>query len=264
MNLDTHLIAEQESLIRQRDLLLVDASVFANQRKNGDAKSRCADGKESTRLKKEAQEKSEEIDQIAVAVDMLRYIVPSLNRRQEIAHYHYSNWLEVEEKGVYAAILSRKLGGDGYVNAITYNAEVLAFLQNVHAICDSFPYLLNLYLRTCDFESRSIGWNDKTMDAFRGASKNSSEKELLKKLENFFTNAAFLTLQKIVNCAKHKHIIPIYFNGTKAVFGKLDGESGLSDLGVKDVMIDVHDSLLPLVFEMLQLALVDDTTGLAG
>ncbi|MES2298681.1 MAG: hypothetical protein V4582_16675 [Pseudomonadota bacterium] len=264
MELDARLLAEQRNLIKERDLLLAEAKVFADQRKTGDTESRRTAGKEATRLRRLAQQMCDELEQITVALDLLGHIIASLNRRQEMAHYHYSNWLEVEEKGVYAAKAFQKLGGDGYVNAIKFNAEVLAFLQNVHAICDSFPFALNLYLRSCDFGSRSIGWNEKTMEAFRLSTATSGEIELFNRVERFFADEVFLTLQGIVNCAKHKHLVPIYFNGTKTVFGKLDGKSGHSDLVVKEVMIKVHDVLLPLLIEMLRLVSADDQAEFSG
>lgn len=256
MNLDSRLLAQKTCLMDRCGMLLADAKRYSAKREEGDVASRCAAGKEASRLKKEAACIGKEIKKIELAENLLQTIVLSLNLRQATAHYHYSNWLEVEEKGIYAAMLDLRLGGNGYVNAVKYNAEVLAFLQNVHAICDSFPYLLNLYLRSFDFESKTIGWNASTLNGFRETLSSIGEQLLLRKLDKFCSNEDFHTLQKIVNCAKHKHVIGIYFDGSKTFLGKLNGEAGPSDLGVKEAMIKFHDSLLPLIFEMLDLALV--------
>lgn len=260
MMLDARLTAQRQKLIRKRETMLAEAAALTTQRDNKDdpVESRIKASKDASNLRDRAKEIQNEIEQINIADALLGRIVSTLNLRKDIALYHYINWCENEECGLYAAQLSLKLGGDGYVNTPKYNAEVLGFLQNVHAICDSFPYLLNLYFRAFDFKSKNIGWNDKTMSAFREMTTISGETDLLKELEKFNKNKIFQNIQNIVNTAKHKHIIPIFFDGTKTVFGDLNGSPGHSDLSVKEFMIQVHNSLIPEILNMLKLAATVD------
>lgn len=177
-----------------------------------------------------------------------------MNRRFDIVHYHYDNWMEVREKGTYAARLVDRWGGDGYINAIKYNAEVIAFLQNVHALCDTLPYIMNLYFRVIDLDNRSIGWNERTLSQLVAAAVKNEEAELAERLTKFSEHPRFIELQSIVNCAKHKNLIPVFYKESSAYFGELDGEWKASEIDVHHFMLEVDGVLLSQVEDMLRIA----------
>lgn len=171
-----------------------------------------------------------------------------------MVHYHYNNWMAVEKTGLTAARIVSKLGGDGYVNTPAYNAEVIAFLQNVHALCDSLPYILNLYFRVHDFSYRKIGWNKITLNLLEDAARETGEENLSTRLKEFSKNDLFIKLQDLVNCAKHKHLIPIFFHEGRAVFAKLDGKWLPSSLEVHQFLLRIDNELIPLVWAILRIA----------
>jgi hypothetical protein len=211
-------------------------------------------GIEMSVLKKQLRAHEQTLMKVRQGIALMIPITPSINRRLDAVHYHYENWFKVIEKGTYAAQLSVSLGGDGYINAPKYNAEVIAFLQNTHALCDSLPYVLNLYLRAFDLERRDIGWKKDKLRALRDAAAANGEVELAQHLESFAENTRFLKLQDIVNCSKHKHLVPMFLSHGKVFFAKLDGSWTPSDIDVHEFMVGVDNELLGQVEKMLQLA----------
>lgn len=234
--------------------LLVEADVLRRKRGgDGDADARRNAGLEATRLKRDALNVVAEIAKINRAIELLGPITESINSRLNIVHYHYKNWKDVKETGTYAGKLSERLGGNGHVNAIKYNAEVIAFLQNAHALCDSLPYVLNLYLRVVSFDSRSIGWTQQSIELLETGARNLGENLLADRLVAFSKQPLFSKLQDIVNCAKHKHLVPIFYANGRTVFAESDGEWKASETDVHEFMVAVDNVLLPLVLDMLRL-----------
>ena len=205
-------------------------------------------------LEKQLESYDQTLQKVRQGIELMIPIAPSINRRLAAIHYHYENWLEVIEKGTYAATLSVRLGGDGYINAVKYNAEVIAFLQNTHALCDSLPYVLNLYLRAFELDSRNIGWRKGKLQKLRDTAVAKGEAELARHLDLFAENARFLKLQDIVNCSKHKHLVPMFLRNGKVFFAKLDGSWKPSDIDVHEFMVGVDNELVDQVEKMLRLA----------
>jgi len=254
MNLVDRLKRERETCCHELDKVRAEVNVQIAMRGEGDVSARRAAGREATRLKLDAKAIKQRIAQVDKAIKLFGPIVPSINRRLDIVHYHYDNWLEVSEKGTYSARLVDRWGGDGYINAIKYNAEVIAFLQNMHALCDTLPYIMNLYFRVIDLENRSIGWNGRTFPQLVAAAVQNGEAELADRLTKFSEHPRFVELQSIVNSAKHKHLIPVFYKNSSAYFGELDGEWKASEIDVHQFMLEVDDVLLSEVQDMLRIA----------
>lgn len=209
-----------------------------------------------SRLKRELQNQRKLKQTLEKELRDLGRAISAIDLRRKIAHYHYESWSEVEHSGVYAAELIHSLGGDGNVNAVRYNAEVMAFLQNLHALCDSLPYILNIVIRKFPIEAKTIGWNKKTLDEYceqkLTKDQNLTDQGALEvnaiydKLVKFSEDKTFRQLQSIVNCAKHKHLIPLFYDGENVVFDKFEGilEANDAPLVVKNFMEHSHNYLL--------------------
>jgi len=254
MKLVSRLIAEREQLSQTLDEARRAAEEQIFIKNHAGAIERSAAGQEATRLKHAVRAIEDQLKQVDAATSLLGPVVPSINQRVKNVHYHYDNWLEVKERGIYAAKLSSRAGGDGYINATKYNAEVAAFLQNVHALCDSLPYILNLYFRIFDLDSRSIGWSERCIDLLADAARSRGEMLLADQLIVFAAHPKFLKLQDIVNCSKHKHLVSIFYKGDSTFFAELSDGWQASDTDVHEFMLAVDDQLLPLFLKMIELA----------
>ncbi|MDP3842806.1 MAG: hypothetical protein Q8Q81_09440 [Oxalobacteraceae bacterium] len=180
--------------------------------------------------------KKEEIEFLQTEVDSLCKALQSLDLRNTIGHYHYKRWQEIKDAAIPAAKLINMISGrPGRLNAPAYNAEVFAFLQNLHAICDSVPYVLNILLNRVPIEHTDVGWKPSLLKKHdpRGEDKNifpkkreitngeiEARQEFYEKLLEFSKDEIFAQLKGLVNRTKHKHLVPIFYDDGLISFDK--------------------------------------------
>jgi hypothetical protein len=125
-----------------------------------------------------------------------------------------------------------------------YEANTAAFLHNLHAMIDSFPYLLNLIHREVeDIDDISIGWSEKFVAKYKRL-------PFHPQMGTLFGSKHFALLKGYANHGKHKFLIRIINNYDTLLFEDFqflcDGNKELtSALVVKDFMVETYDVLIP-------------------
>lgn len=106
-------------------------------------------------------------------------------------------------------------GKNGTNHRLYYEAQALAFLQNIHALCDTVPYAINKILVRND-KIKEPKWNEDFIKAVEA--KFSTEPIFVDTLRKFMQNDDFLRLKAYVNRAKHQHLVIIKNNRTELYF----------------------------------------------
>lgn len=125
-----------------------------------------------------------------------------------------------------------------------YEANIAAFLHNLHAMLDSFPYLLNLICReVADIDDRNIGWNKSFVTRYK-------RYPFYDLMDSLSRSKHFGMLKGYSNHGKHKFLIRIINNHRALLFEDFqfpfDGHEELAHaLLVKDFMAGTHDVLIP-------------------
>jgi len=84
-----------------------------------------------------------------------------------------------------------------------YEANIAAFLNSLHALLDSFPYLLNIFIPVMTTtESTSIKWHEIFIEKYQNM-------DFYDELLNFLMDRTFHKVKGYVNTIKHKHLIRI-------------------------------------------------------
>lgn len=132
-----------------------------------------------------------------------------------------------------------------------YEAHALAFLQNIHALCDTVPYAVNRILlreKTGDF----IKWDKKFIASISKHKKYGKEKEFVAALDAFMRKDDFLRLKAYVNKAKHQHLVTVKNDRTTLTFSDFSyplynakKEKGIAKgEKVEEFMLRVHNTLI--------------------
>lgn len=136
----------------------------------------------------------------------LEVCTQSIYRWLQYCQYHYVNLDDaVKEPNLRLdrAALSLTRAGETVAVRYVYEANIVGFLHSLHALLDSFPYLLNLFIPVIkDFESTSIKWHQSFIDKYREQAFHSELTELL-------MDSTFHKVKGYANTIKHKHLIRI-------------------------------------------------------
>lgn len=130
-----------------------------------------------------------------------------------------------------------------------YEANALAFLQNIHALCDTVPYAVNKIL----FRDKSedyVKWDKNFVANVR--KQLPKEKEFAEVLDKFMKKDDFLRLKAYVNKAKHQHLVTILNNSSELKFSDFTyplynakKEKAIAQgENVEKFMLRVHESLI--------------------
>ena len=180
----------------------------------------------------------------------LNLALQSLAKRLKYCEYHYQLYLENSTPSK----LARERSGIPYNNLIRvkYEANFLAFLNNLHCIVDAIPYVLNIvYQRSTekDINHKSVSWRDAHINLYR--------KEHIYPMLNLTKNCeAFIHLRELSNRSKHKHLTPISNRLDSLI---IEGFSYLNEgrqeitvppINVDEFMETCHNSLIPLVVSL--------------
>lgn len=191
-----------------------------------------------------------------------------LGKRQAYSHHYYRQLRRsTSAKNLEASLLM----GDEDAR-IRFEAANLAYLQNIHAACDAFPFALHVLLgglstAQSKSESEHFKWSRKLIN------------EVIKKfpdavplhvaLSEFATDQNFLMLASLVNQAKHKYFPRLKcnlnmatnrYNLTIESFEYLiyiDGKpisNTHKNLPVVDFAKTIHDETLLKIFSLYKLA----------
>ena len=139
-------------------------------------------------------------------IDKLEICTQSIVRWQKYCEYHYANLLETATKSnlrLDRISITYRQRGETVPVRYVYEANIAAFLNSLHALLDSFPYLLNLFInKQTDTESTSITWNEKFIKKYQ-------DMAFYDELIDFLMDTTFNKVKGYVNTIKHKHLIRI-------------------------------------------------------
>lgn len=135
----------------------------------------------------------------------LEICTQSIHRWLQYCEYHYVNLKEaVKEPNLYLdRTLSFRRSGETVPVRYVYEANIAAFLNSLHALLDSFPYLLNLFIQVKDnSESTDIKWHHNFINKYQGFA-------FYDELIGLLMDSTFHKVKGYVNTIKHKHLIRI-------------------------------------------------------
>lgn len=193
-------------------------------------------------------------------------VLSSLEKRAKFAHLHYhevqkcfeDDMVNLERDG-----LEFISSGNIYPNRTYYEAHIYAFAQNLHAVCDCFPYVVFLMLQTLKYtnsegEVKTIGpgcgWSGNFLSSV--VETYPTQKKLYRKLKNFTHDKDFLLLKGLVNQSKHQHLIRIHNHRTHLSFEEIEyfnkpykgKKIKLVNQNVKELMRKWNNKLFPKLF----------------
>lgn len=129
----------------------------------------------------------------------------SIYRWLQYCEYHYVNLMNtVTEPNLrFDRISVYRRAGETVPVRYVYEANIAAFLNSLHALLDSFPYLLNLFIPVIeDPESTSIKWHESFIKKYEGMA-------FYDELIGLLMDTTFHKVKGYVNTIKHKHLIRI-------------------------------------------------------
>jgi hypothetical protein len=138
-----------------------------------------------------------------------------------------------------------------------YEANIEAFLSNLHAVLDSFPYLLNLFFPVVQKNHTRIMWHIDHLKKYK-------EYGFYDELINFMLSSNFNKIKGYVNTSKHKYLVRIANCLDHIEFEKLSYKephftsSSKVEFIIKEIERDnvidflkeCHDSLIPQFFTL--------------
>jgi len=156
--------------------------------------------KEFVRLRRAAsgsvcEEELEKLDNASQAIQHWRLI----------CEYHYIQLLDIVKSShlTLDRLAEYTRAGDPVPLRFVYEAHVVGFLQSLHALLDSFPYLLNLCIpKYEDPEDRAIGWNKRFIALY-------GQESFALELSELWLHDDFQSLKGYVNTIKHKRLVRV-------------------------------------------------------
>lgn len=193
-----------------------------------------------------------------------------LGKRQTYSHEYYRQLKRNTTPGKLETTLFRS---DEDVR-VRYEAANLAFLQNVHAACDAFPFALHVLLGGLSKPAKPgklpkpnehFKWLPKLIDDVK--EKYPKAHALHDALNAFLNDTNFLILKALVNQAKHQYFPKLYLSMKSSKYvlsiplfvyltypnGKAT-EVTVKDLDVLEFAKVIHNETLLKIFKLYKLA----------
>lgn len=149
-------------------------------------------------------------------LDKLKYSTESIYRWLQYCQYHY----HVLKRATTTRnlwrdkALSYRRAGEVVPLRYVYEANISAFLNNLHALVDSFPYLLNLFITVeNDFDNTRIKWHENFLKEY-------SDMPFYSELIDLMMDNTLHKVKGYVNTIKHKYLIRIANHGDRLEFEK--------------------------------------------
>lgn len=195
------------------------------------------------------------------ATQRIKVACQSIHKWQKYCEYHYSNLPDVHNRGdlmLAGCATEYRRSGESVDYRYVCEANIIGFLNCLHALLDSFPYLLNLVVpRFENPDGKDIGWNGKFVESY-------STFTFYESLKKFMLGKTFNVVKSYVNTTKHKHLIRIAINQGALEFDEfnasLPSENENGKIQRKDIIIprrgalefinECHDDLIPEFIEL--------------
>jgi len=132
----------------------------------------------------------------------------------QYCEYHYFTLIgaSTEEDLKRDRVWQIRRAGENVKLRFVYEANIAACLQSLHALLDSFPYLLNLFCSMdSNSESAKIKWSSEFIKKYESYS-------FYSHLKNFMCDATFNQVKGYANRIKHKHLVRVANKGKHLEF----------------------------------------------
>lgn len=155
-------------------------------------------------------------------------IFNTITKRKDFSELHYYEFTKCFGEGAHLLEMERAGllftdAGKRHNNRIHYEANIFAFVQNLHALCDSFPYVASRVLGPLEFtgkkgkqklSKRLCGWNDVFFKSIEETHPQLTE--FSTQIQRFSSEKTFLLLRGLVNQCKHQYL-PRILNNYKSL-----------------------------------------------
>jgi hypothetical protein len=206
-------------------------------------------------------------------ISKLEVCTQSIYRWLQYCEYHYVNLVETatESNLSFDRISVYRRSGETVPVRYVYEANIAAFLNSLHALLDSFPYLLNLFIPKEDPESTSIKWHESFIKKYE-------DKAFYDELARLFIDTTFHKVKGYVNTIKHKHLIRIsnqwdhlefeeytYKKPFRDEQGKISFKpEPVTGENVVSFIEKCHDELIPRLFKLCESVLLFKSSELSN
>jgi hypothetical protein len=189
--------------------------------------------------------------------ESLDYAAQSIAKRVEYSSYHL---LEFRRFGTGPNLVLDRIGrattSDGISFRIAYEANAVAFLQNLHSLVDSVPYVINIVFRKVnDIEHASVAWGREFLSKYSGYG-------FYPQLNDLFESEELCKLKGLINRIKHKHLVPIRNKYDNLLFVeytyKFNGHLvAVNNQDVSAFMTESNNALVPKTISVLNALLAE-------
>jgi hypothetical protein len=186
-----------------------------------------------------------------VSHDDLHNSLQAIVKRQLYCEYHYDLFLKSTKPH---GLIEERLSTSAEHIRIEYEANAIAFIDQLHAMFDSFPYVLKLIYSdlTSTTRDQQLRWDEKFIDLFK-------EQYFYQSLRTFNVNDLFKLLKEICNQAKHRYPVRIVNRAGGLRFEDFEPYEKISTIPIDNdlVQVDVfltraHDELIPDFLDLIQ------------
>ena len=174
----------------------------------------------------------------------LETALQSIGKRAKYCTYHYNELVKHTEKKALLIDRLNSPSSDNIAIRTIYEANTVAFMQNLHALIDSLPYILNIIFKEYpNIEDTCIGWNKKFVTKYNSYN-------FFSELESLYFDETFHKIKGYANRIKHKHLIRISNDGNILVFEDFlyyhdDKSKVVKEQDVISFLTECHNDLIP-------------------
>lgn len=189
-------------------------------------------------------------------IEELGLCTQSIYHWLQYCKYHYINLKDAtRESNLFWDRISTQ---EGIQIRFVYEANITAFIHSLHALLDSFPYLLNKFITTNqDNKKIKIGWNDDFLKKYKDYC-------FYGELIDFYVDDNFNRIKGYTNTTKHNYIVRVLNKISHLEFDEYkylkryrgnNGEIDVNKEVVKNQNIilfieNCHNELIPKLFNL--------------
>lgn len=187
----------------------------------------------------------------------LHLALQSFAKRYSYASHYYDDFLSHSVEG---KLSLERFDSSGNLRK-NFEAPIVAFVANAHAMMDSFPFVLYLALKPLCYlnneereervSARECGWTEKFLNSIRHTYP--GNRTLASLFQELIEDENFKLLRKISNNNKHKFLARIKNDGKSLEFEIIDFENNqTAHVDVKEFLVNSHDKLIPKITSLYE------------
>ena len=184
--------------------------------------------------KRQLESRCEDQKEVIKILNEVRDAAESIFYRNQCCIYHYAEIIGVSQKDLMLYSLGQReiiRSNIHFDVKVFYSVHYDGFLQQFHAMIDSFPYLLRL-LFYYEHNENLPRWDKRYLNKYE-------KKDFYNDLLLFHENEILQEVKCCVNRAKHR-FIPRLRNYLNGIYGYSNG-----DVMIRDVVENVYNNLMP-------------------